>query len=191
MNAYNSYDTQTAPWLYTKDTKFVYSELPNSESFALVTSDSYPAGNPAFGNALDIKSPAAVLIYTDDETQGAINNTLNPVEGTIEMWINPHWFGKNQGGEGAGCAVGTSQSLFQLGATDIYGPLNLIIFNNNYPNDGGQLFLSWNDGVDFWNINNSAVEPAPYGTIYGTTYDWMENQWHHVAVSWDKATVGL
>ena len=73
-----------------------------------------------------------------------------------------------------------------------WGPgLQVFFLNNNYPDDGGQLFAYWDDNEGgSVTLNNSTYQPSG-GTVFGTTADWQTGQWHHVAFCWDSAKLGL
>jgi hypothetical protein len=107
------------------------------------------------------------------------------------MWIAPR-----KAGTSGLLAPGTYYDLFvhsQAGSgAGVWGKgLQIFIMNNGYPNDGGQVMAYWDDGTQSQTFNNSVLQPAPGGTIYGTTSGWSANEWHHVAFSWDATNLGL
>ena len=175
--AYNNYGFDTAPWTYAENS-FVYTD--NGGTHTSVAPDTYPSANPLFGNVLDLTNNAFGFFYDNGAT------AIQFYEGTVEMWIAPHWNGTNQGGAGVG-PVGSEQDLIVDGAVDhhIVGELGLFIYNVGRPDDGGSVRAMFNyDGAD-------AEDITLWDQSTGTTADWTEGSWHHIAVSWDADTVGL
>ncbi|WP_197171937.1 LamG-like jellyroll fold domain-containing protein [Novipirellula aureliae] len=93
---------------------------------------------------------------------------IDPLRGTIEMWIKPDWNGStNQG----------THKLFDSGE----------FFNNQirFAVDGANnlIFYYAGDNTQTPAIENNIV----YGTHHSVT-DWVAGQWHHVAATWDSDT---
>ena len=175
--AYNNYNIDTSPWTYAENS-FVYTD--NGGTHTSVTPNTYPSANPLFGNAMDLTNSAFGFFYDN----GAM--PIQFYEGTVEMWIAPHWNGTNQGGEGVG-PVGYEQDLIVDGAVShhVVGELGLFIYNAGDPNDGGSVRAMFNyDGAD-------AEDITLWDQSTGTTENWTDGSWHHIAVSWDADTVGL
>ncbi|MAE64989.1 MAG: hypothetical protein CMJ18_12030 [Phycisphaeraceae bacterium] len=143
-------------------------------------------GQPGFGNALSGSGGAAN--WCGDGTSCFMNDgSVTGAEGTIEFWVSPNWDGTNQGGGGVG-GSGARQEFLHMGGTSV-GPtagVNIGIFNNNFPNDGGQLFASVKDTDSSNKIIESNDAFGPNFT--GSTRDWTIGSWHHIAFTWDAST---
>ena len=141
-------------------------------------------GQPGYGGAL-VSTPVFVNLWAaNPQADYPMYLTTPPDEGTIEMWLAPAWNGTNQGGSGIG-AVETAQFLYTSSGLQGLGVpgLQLLIFNNGAPDDGGQLFAFWNDGEGGVRILNNS---GP-----GTTSNWVADEWHHVAFCWSPHLLGL
>lgn len=125
----------------------------------------------------------AASVYSVNNGIGEMHNILNPDEGTIEVWFAPSWNGTNQGGPGVGGAGAWNVLFWAQG-------LEVCIFNNNYPDDGGQVFVFW-QSRSYADLNSSTLQPGENSTIYGTTADWVAGQWHHIAFCWDQNILRL
>jgi len=115
------------------------------------------------------------------------DNTLTKAQGTIEFFVSPTWAGTSQGGPGVG-GSGVGQHFIHQGGSLVNSTtgLNFGIFNNNYPNDGGQLFASVKDTDGNAKILESNYHPSS-GHTNGSTKDWAAGSWHHVAFTWDAS----
>jgi hypothetical protein len=143
------------------------------------------AGNP--GGTLSMVPDAWLVYWGDDYTQ-----TFNSPQGSIEMMVAPNWSGTNQGGQGVG-GGGAWQNVFTVGgtATDLFGSgLHLGIFNNNWPNDGGQVFAFYHDSAG--NIVVLETQgPGGAGYPFGSTKDWVAGEWHKIGFWWSSTQLGL
>lgn len=106
-------------------------------------------------------------------------------EGTIEFWVSPNWNGTAEGGAGIGGSGSYQDFLYMGGSTagaSTHG-VNIGIFNNNWPNDGGQIFASVKDAD-----GSKGFESDYHGSGHerGTTKYWTAGSWHHVAFTWDS-----
>jgi hypothetical protein len=132
------------------------------------------------GGALSMIPDAWLVYWGDDYTQ-----TFGTTQGSIEMMVAPNWAGANQGGSGVG-GGGAYQGLFCIGGTngDLFGNgLHIGIFNNNWPNDGGQLFAFWKDSggnLRIFETQNATGAGYPWGS----TKDWLAGEWHKIGFWW-------
>ena len=112
--------------------------------------------------------------------------------GRFEIDISPNFNGRTvepvTGGIGG---PGAAQNLLQLSTAILAAPLNVCIFNNGYPDDGGQLFATWGDGVQTVTMNSSPLQPNPNSQIHGTTANWVAGEWHTVAFEWSPFRLTL
>jgi len=141
-------------------------------------------GQPGFGGALHSVPDAASCYWGSDCTK-----TFNSTEGTIEFWVSPAWNGTNQGGQGVG-GVGSCTELVLISGYPWQQGLQIMIYNTNYPDDGGQLIAYWQDRLG----NNAVLDTNSgegVGYPHGSTKDWTAGSWHHVAFCWDETTLGL
>ena len=190
LTAYASYDT-TTDFDYTLDGDFGVKLHWGAGSVASVPgSDPYPAGESDFAGRLDVAGQTMVF---DEDGDLDIATTFADEAGTVEMWVAPNWNGTNHGGEGVGGA-GAAQYLFLGGNRPWMGDArgaHVFIFNNGFPNDGGQVMGYW-DGNDGQTVTFENSPTTPSGSdMYGTTADWVAGQWHHIAFCWDATTLGL
>jgi hypothetical protein len=161
---------------------FVYSGLdPNGGNTPFITTTGLKED---CGGALD---PSKVVQSAAALGPQLISTTFSGVAGTIEMWVSPNWNGTSAGGQGVGGSSAAQDLLLFTdgGGNGHFRPgLQLFIFNNNSPNDGGQLFAWWEDGLQVGNDRdmNSGV---------GTTASWTAGSWHHIAFCWDPNELGL
>ena len=115
-------------------------------------------------------------------------NLLNPGQGRFEMDICPNFSGINQGGTGV---LGGGMSLLMASAAFMGGTdMQLTLFNNGYPNDGGQLFSYYNQGGTSGYLCNSTLQPGT-GPMSGTTANWVAGEWHNVAIEWTPSTITI
>jgi hypothetical protein len=186
LTAYNNYDAEDGNinFNFKADpdfSVFAYTGLePNglSETPSIV----HTGLKEDCGGALD---PAAIVQSAAALGPRPISETANGVAGTIEMWISPNWNGTSAGGQGVG-GSGAGQNLMLFtdgGGNGWFRPgVQLFLFNNNAPNDGGQVFAWWNDGLQVDSELHSGG---------GTTTGWTAGSWHHVAICWDPNEIGL
>ena len=186
LTAYWNYDTDIYPNALADPGFYLHSQItdpcdPNGAHFVDPCDAHAQVG---FGKALRMVPPWVNLWAADPLNGYPMHLTIPPDQGTIEMWIAPAWNGTNQGGGGIG-GSGATQYLFNSSGLQGIDPpgLRLEIFNNNFPNDGGQLFAAWNDGVSPYVLLNDAG--------VGSTANWSAGQWHHVAFCWDQYQLGL
>jgi len=148
-----------------------------------------------FGGALLSGSGAANWCGTGASGCNATLGDYIGAEGTIEFWVSPNWNGKDHGGPGIG---GTSsyQDFMHMGgstAGSSTAGLNIGIFNNGWPNDGGQMFASVKDvdgskgfESDYW-----SGDAASKAAAVGSTKTWAAGSWHHIAFTWDSSAYTL
>lgn len=94
------------------------------------------AGQPGFDGSL-VSTPERATIY-QSFSGSPITNTFAP-QGTVEFWIR---FNTPGGlGSGVGQSLASHQASFFGGTKGV----QLFLFNNGFPNGGGQLFARWVD----------------------------------------------
>jgi hypothetical protein len=84
-----------------------------------------------------------------------------------------------------GLASGQVQALVSHQSSFFGGTkgLQLTLFNNGFPNNGGQLFGHWVDDGGTITLNNSVSQPSG-DPMDGSTAGWAAGSWHHVAFTW-------
>ena len=187
ITAYFRYDADMSTDICADSQFYLHSQPSIEPGSQIISAD---GGRPNAGGALVIVPTIGSVYQTD--SAGGIGQILNSDEGTVEMWIAPNWNGVNQGGAGVG-GSGATQALFNVGGGSFTSSVGLHfgIFNNNYPDDGGQLFIFWIDSdLAYRDLNGSSWQPTG-GDIYGTTADWVAGQWHHVAFCWNEITLSM
>jgi len=139
-----------------------------------------------FGGALVSSAAAGASNWCGNAACSFNDNTLTKAQGTIEFFVSPSWNGTSQGGPGVG-GSGVQQTWFHQGGSlgSTSEGLNIGIFNNNYPNDGGQIFASLKTAGGN-QIFESNYHPSS-GHTNGSTKDWAAGSWHHVAFTWDAS----
>ena len=144
------------------------------------------AGQPGFGGALAHSGRSANWCGFGTCPPHGMNKVTGPV-GTMEFWISPNWAGTAAGGPGVG-GSGVFEDITHFGghSVDATKGVNVGIYNNNYPNDGGQLFVAIRDTDGA----NKLLESNYHGSGHelGTTKYWEAGSWHHIAVTWDGST---
>ena len=154
ITAYIRYNIDLSPDI-AADLQFNLQSWPGDGSHIIISD----AGRPDANGALVAIPPSASVYWTNNPD--GIWQILDPNQGTIEMWIAPNWNGTNQGGPGVG-GSGATQALFNIGDGNLFEQgLHFVIFNNNNPDDGGQLFVFWIDSYGIYrDLNSSILQPG-------------------------------
>jgi len=156
-----------------------------------VGSHSVDTSGGKFGGALVSGSGAANWCGNGDCSLSSFIGA----EGTIEFWVSPNWNGTDHGGPGIG-GTSSSQDFLHMGgstAGSSTAGVNIGLFNNGWPNDGGQMFASVKDAdgskgfeSDYW----SGDADSKAGAI-GSSKTWAAGSWHHIAFTWDSSAYTL
>ena len=168
VTAYSSFNSGTAPD-FALDSNFAYC----CGSAPTVAGDPYGAGN-------SLDTSGASLNYGGLGGAPWANSPTIEAQGTLQFWVSPNWNGVDQGGTGVG-GSGDRQNLFMQSA-DVFSNtgVNIAIFNNNAPSDGGQMFMNIQD-----HDSGNLLEAANNGRYpAGSTRNWQAGQWYHIAFTW-------
>jgi hypothetical protein len=170
IKARNDFNASVGPWTtFDSGTDYLYEH--NLGGGGTIThapggNGTFPAGNSAFGGAMDISLGAAIFHW--DTRAVAADKLFSPAqERTFEMWFAPRQF--DLGGSGGGNFGGT---LLILDGNGMFYNGNLFFFDNGVT-PGQQLVF----------------ESNVTGTVESGARTWNAGEWHHVAISWNATNI--
>lgn len=172
VTAYSSFDSSLTP------------DVALDANFATCCGSPSIASGGALGSAGSVDVSAGGFNIGGLGGQPWQNEPTIASEGTLQFWVSPNWDGKDNGGPGVG-GSGDRQNLF-MQSSGVFSNtgVNIAIFNNNYPNDGGQIF----GNVQDHDSGNVFEAYDVYGGITqnGSTRTWASGQWYHIALTWSE-----